>query len=99
LSDRELYEFLWRDALREAIKDLPLTATSVWHIDLVGSGSAEDTNLYLKYYASEDIRQQWTADFPEDEMPEHEEPPFDRDRHLPQASDGAQTNPGDGKVM
>jgi hypothetical protein len=31
LSDRRLYELLWRDVLREAIKDLPLTAASAWH--------------------------------------------------------------------
>jgi hypothetical protein len=99
LSDRELYELLWRDVLRETIKDLPLGATSAWHIDLVGSGSAEDTYLYLKYYASEDIRRQWAGDFPDDEMPEHEQTPFDRDRHLPQTDNGAQTNMEDGKVM
>jgi hypothetical protein len=81
LSDRELYESLWRDVLREAIKDLPLVAASAWHIDLAGSGSDEDTDLYLKYYAGEGIRRQWAADFPDDEMPEHKEPPFDRDRY------------------
>jgi hypothetical protein len=99
MSDRELYESLWRDVLREAIKDLPLGAASAWHIDLAGSGSAEDTNLYLKYYAGEDIRRQWVADFPDDEMPDHEKPPFDRDRHLPQANNEAQTNVEDGEVM
>lgn len=99
LSDRQLYELLWRDVLREAIKDLPLTAASAWHIDLAGRGSAEDIKLYLRYYADEDIRWQWAADFPDDEMPEHEKPPFDRDRHLPQASDGAQTNEEDSEVM
>jgi hypothetical protein len=66
---------------------------------LTGSGSTEDTDLYLKYYASEDLRRQWAADFPGDEMPEHEEPPFDRDCYLPQASDRAQTNEEDGEVM
>ncbi len=99
LSDRELYESLRRDVLREAIKDLPLAAASAWHIDLAGSGSDEDTNLYLKYYAGEDIRRQWAADLPDDEMPEHEPPPFDRDRHLPQANGMAQTNVEDGEVM
>jgi len=99
LSDRELYELLWRDVLREAVKDLPLDHSSAWHIDLAGSGSDEDTNLYLKYYAGEDIRRQWAADFPDDEMPDHEKPPFDRDRHLPQANGMAQTNVEDGEVM
>jgi hypothetical protein len=83
LSDRQLYELLGHDVLREAVKDLPLAATSVWHIDLAGSGSTDDTKLYLMYYADEDLRQQWAADFPDDEMPEHVEPPFDRDSYLP----------------
>jgi hypothetical protein len=40
--DRGLYTLLWHDLLREAIKDLPLDNSSA-HIDLLGSGSAEDT--------------------------------------------------------
>jgi hypothetical protein len=35
----------------------------------------------------------------DDEMPDHEKPPFDRDRHLPQANGMAQTNVEDGEVM
>lgn len=99
LNDRELYTLLWHDLLREAIKDLPLDISSAWHIDLLGSASAEDTYQYLKYYADDAIRQQWSADFSADEMPEHEDLPFDRDRHLPQASDRRQTNVEDGEVM
>jgi len=45
LSDRELYTLLWR----EPVKDMPLDESSAWHIDLTGSGSTEDTYLYLKY--------------------------------------------------
>ena len=83
LNDRALYTLCWHDLLREAVKDLPLDDSSTWHIDLTGSGSEEDTYLYLKYYADDATRRQWRADFPADEMPEHEEPPFDRDRCLP----------------
>jgi hypothetical protein len=90
---------LWHDLLREAAKDLPLDDSSAWHIDLLSSGSAEDTYLYLKYYADDATRQQWSVDFPDDQMPEHEQSPFDRDRHLPQASDSTQTNVEDGEVM
>jgi hypothetical protein len=54
------------------------------NIDLVGSGSPEDVHLYLKHYAEEETRQQWAKDWPEDVIPEHENPPYDRDRHLPQ---------------
>jgi hypothetical protein len=53
-------------------------------IDLVSSGSDEDNELYLKYYADEQTREQWTEDFPDMEIPERVQPPYDRDRLLPQ---------------
>ncbi len=99
LSDRELYTLLWRELLREPVKDLPLDNSGAWHIDLLGSGSEEDIYLYLKYYADDATRRQWSADFPDYEVPDHEQPTFDRDRHLPQANNGAQTNMEDGEVM
>jgi hypothetical protein len=57
-------------------------------IDLVGSGNEEDNQIFLKYYAEEKHREQWASDWPEDLLPEHEEPPFDRDRFLPQSPIG-----------
>jgi hypothetical protein len=99
LSDRELYTLLWRDLLHEPVKDMPLDNSSAWQIDLLGGGSEEDIYLHLKYYADDATRHQWLADFPDDKMPEHEQPPFDRDRRLPQANSGAQTNVEDGEVM
>lgn len=99
LSDRELYMLLWRELLREPVKDLPLDESSAWHIDLAGSGSEEDAYLYLKYYADEEMRRRWAADFPADEMPERAAPPFDRDRYLPQANDATRTDAEDDEVM
>lgn len=99
LSDRDLYALLWRELLREPVKDISLDNSSAWHIDLLGSGSEEDIYLYLKYYADGTERRRWSADFPDGKMPEHEQPSFDRDRHLPQANDGAQTNVEDSEVM
>lgn len=87
LSDRELYNVLWRDVLRDEIPMLPDHPGSEWHVDLLGSGSATHINLYLKYYADEDWRQEWLADFPDCDLPAHENPPDDRDRHLPQPDD------------
>jgi hypothetical protein len=40
----------------------------------------------MRYYADEEERARWAADFPDFPMPPREKPPFDRDRHLPQAS-------------
>ena len=94
----EPYPFA-RELLREPVKDMPLDESSAWHIDLTGSGSEEDTHLYLKYYADEETRRRWSADFPDDEMPEHAEPPFDRDRYLPQVDGVAQTDAEGGEVM
>jgi hypothetical protein len=85
LSDRELYTRLSSEVLREETKAMVLDEYSAWRIDLIGSGSEEDIHLWMKYYADEETRRQWKNDFPDYEMPEHEDPPYDRDRHLPNA--------------
>jgi hypothetical protein len=43
LGDRDLYTLLWRELLREPVKDMPLDNSSAWHIGLLGSGCEEDT--------------------------------------------------------
>jgi hypothetical protein len=55
----------------------------VWHVDLVANGNEADRHFYLKHYADEDTRRQWLADFPDDPMPAHEDPPYRHDRKLP----------------
>ena len=85
LSDRELYHYLWDDALNEWGPDLPPDNPMNCHLDLVGSGSEEHTDLWLKYYADDATRARWAIDFPEMMIPEHVDPPYDRDRHLPKA--------------
>jgi hypothetical protein len=84
LSDRELYTELWREELREPAVLMPEDTSFGYHIDMVGSGSEEHIHLYLKHYADERTRQSWKEDWPGDEIPEHEDPPYDRDRRLPQ---------------
>lgn len=95
LSDRELYTLLWKDTLREPVKDMPRDEPSAWHIDFLSGGGEDETRLYLKYYADEETRRRWLADFPEDEMPPHEVPPYVRDRHLPQAHSWTETDESD----
>jgi hypothetical protein len=85
LSDRQLYEYLYQDGLREEAVLFPENPSYAYMIDLTGSGSDEDNLTYLKYYADEEHRRQWTHDWPDDPMPEHEDPPFDRDSSLPQS--------------
>ena len=83
LSDRELYAELWGDLLREEVKAVSYDEYSAYHIDLIGSGSEEDIHLWMKYYADEETRRQWQAEWPDDELPYHVDPPYDRDRLLP----------------
>jgi hypothetical protein len=85
LSDRELYEYLYHDALREEVVLFPENPSYAYMIDLTGSGGEEDNQTYLKYYADEEHRRQWAHDWPDDPLPDHEDPPFDRDRFLPQS--------------
>lgn len=88
LSDRGLYEYLYHDGLREEAVLFPENPSYAYMIDLVGSGSEEDNQIFLKFYADEKSREQWAIDWPDDLVPEREEPPFDRDRFLPQSPIG-----------
>jgi len=88
LSDRDLYDYLYHDALREETVLFPENPSYAYMIDLTGSGGEDDNHTYLKYYADEEYRRQWAHDWPDDPMPDHEEPPFDRDRLLPQSPVG-----------
>jgi hypothetical protein len=92
LSDRELYTQLWTEYLHEETKAFPMTADTMCHLQMLGSGSEEDNELYLKYYADEDFRSLWQRDFPEDPIPPHQDPPYDRDRLLPKPDYGVPTD-------
>jgi hypothetical protein len=85
LSDRELYKYLYHDGLREEAVLFPENPSYAYMIDLTGSGSDEDNLTYLKYYADEEHRKQWAHDWPDDPMPQHEDPPFNRDSTLPKS--------------
>lgn len=88
LSDRALYEYLYHDGLREEAVLFPENPSYAYMVDLTGSGSEEDNQIFLKYYADEKYRRQWANDWPDDPIPQHEDPPFDRDRFLPQSPIG-----------
>jgi hypothetical protein len=82
MSDRDLYTRLLRHELPQEMPWLPVDSLSAWHLQF-SSGSDEDTDAYLRYYADDDERRQWLVNFPDYVMPPHEELPYDRDRHLP----------------
>jgi hypothetical protein len=83
LSDRELYDWLWRSGLRDESEDLSAIPNGAWHTSPIGGCSEEDIAIWLKYYATKEDRRDWHRNFPSDPMPAHEPLPFDRDRHLP----------------
>ncbi len=85
LSDRELYDRLWREILPESTVVMPMNPGFAQHIDMIGSGCEEDIKLFLKYYADEDDRLDWARRWPKDDMPKHEGFPYDRDAALPRA--------------
>lgn len=88
LTDRELYDYLFTDGLREEAVLFPENPNYAYIVDLTGSGTEADNEIYLKYYADEEHRRQWAHDWPHDPLPEHEDPPFDRDRFLPRSPHG-----------
>ena len=92
LSDRELYTLLWEEVLREEGVFEP-DGLGFHVIDVVGSGSDEDILAYLEYYADDEMRRVWAEDWPDLPVPEHSDPPHDRDRHLPQPSWEPQPGP------
>jgi hypothetical protein len=83
LSDRALYEHLHGQVLPDEMDELRTGDGAVWHVDILGGCSLEDLRLHLKYYADEEQRREWAREWPEDDMPPHEDPPYDRDRLLP----------------
>lgn len=83
LSDRELYARLYHHVLRDEVPLPPDDDHGASHVDILGGWSEEDTQLFLKYYADDEWRQDWAVRFPDIVMPPHEDPPYDRDRHLP----------------
>ena len=86
LSDRQLYSYLFEEGLREDAVLFPDNPGYVYGLDPLGSGSEADMQLYMKYFADDEYRAQWMRDFPELELPPHEDPPFDRDKDLPRSA-------------
>ena len=80
LSDRQLYRQLWSTSLRDPIR---LLAGWSLDLDMLGAYGEDEIETYLKYYADEAHRRTWAAQWPDDEIPDHVDPPFDRDRFLP----------------
>lgn len=81
LSDRQLYTRLWTDTLHHEVSEADF-GFGTSHVDLVSTGSDEDVEAWLTYYADDETRRKWIEDFPEYVLPARKEPPYDRDRHM-----------------
>jgi len=81
LSDRELYEYLWCDALVDRVVLTPDNPDNAHYIDGLYAGSEDSMQVYLKYYADDEYRALHRGRVTK--MPEKCARPFDRDRHLP----------------
>jgi hypothetical protein len=74
LSDRELYCLIIRDILPSPEKKLEVSPTYLhWHC----LDPNDDTETWLRYYASPEEREVWCAEF-EQQLPPAEEPPWRR---------------------
>jgi hypothetical protein len=82
LSDRELYEWLWTDGLRDETPDLSQLG-GAWQMSPIGSCNEQDTVIFLKYYATEQERSRWPEQFASDALPPRCPLPYDRDQSLP----------------
>jgi hypothetical protein len=89
LTDRALYCWLWKDALREELIGFGLPFGNC-HLDVLGGCSEEDIVLEMRYYASEKQRADFAAEFPDFPMPLPEKAPFNRDRYLPKPDPAGQ---------
>jgi len=82
MSDRELYAWLQKDALRHEFDGLGILPGD-WHLDVLGGCSDDDIETDMRFYASRKERAAWSAEFPDFPMPPMEKPPFRRDSLLP----------------
>ena len=85
LSERELYKRLVDGVLREPRRDVVFEEGESYIYDLVSGGGEDDSFLFFRYYANDRDRLLWGDEA--EGMPARIEPPYDRDRFLPGASE------------
>lgn len=82
LDDRSLYRALCEQWLDQPTADIPLEAetnTTLFVSELDTNGMTPE-EIWLRFYAKEGDR---ATAFPGEILPPQEDPPYDRDRHLP----------------
>jgi hypothetical protein len=87
LSDRDLYAKLWNDVLRQEVAAFDEFGSD--HVMMLQPDGVEpDTSTFFRYFADERWRGEFSKENPEFLMPEHEDPPHNRDCLLPIAPGG-----------
>ena len=84
LSDRALYEALWKKGLREEAILPGRSRTGGFFYDTIGSYGDEDMQIFHRYYETEESRARHLASYPKETPPPRETPPFSRDWRVPQ---------------
>lgn len=84
-SDREFYDWLEVNWLPGEAADLPPDSEWNCHVDVSESGTATMTGeqLYLRYYADDDVRRMILEDDPSAKIPDKVPTPFNRDAFMP----------------
>ncbi|MCG8584146.1 MAG: hypothetical protein MI757_05485 [Pirellulales bacterium] len=79
LTDRQLYTLIYRDILPTEVKRMD-DQRRYLHWDCADVGGSQE--IWLRYYATLEDREQWLAENDED-LPESETPPYPRDLPRP----------------
>jgi len=83
LSDHELYTELWKRGLRDPAHLPGRNLRGGWFHDFLGSWGDDETQLWLRYYASDEERVKHASEWPKDAIPPKQKPPSNRDWRLP----------------
>jgi hypothetical protein len=84
LSDRELMVWLREEGLAERGPDYSKARGAMWGTSPIGSGSDEDQQIWLAYYATEKERKEHKKKYPEVPIPPRAKQKSNRDKTLPQ---------------
>ena len=82
LSDRELYSHLWHQSLRDDIPE-PSEDDGARGTLMCAALAATRTLARISRFMHDAAREDWLKEFPDYVMPPKQDPPYDRDRHLP----------------
>ncbi|MDA1275106.1 MAG: hypothetical protein O2960_13825 [Verrucomicrobia bacterium] len=84
LSDRELYTWLHDEWLYEEVADIGPEVEWNCRMDMTDGNNGTDPIIWLQYFATEQQRLEFAAKHNLKSIPAHVDPPFDRDRWLPE---------------